>query len=777
MFIHRPRNNGMTAPGILYPGFERSSQLYRHEVHFGKPVKLKLRAGDLLTLINIDGAATVSLSAFSPDGANALKHIGLQDLQILANATNNMALAHPAFVNWIKARGGDFDSIMIANIFDHLSPAGERFVIRIGSDCDFWASVARSSDLEAASSGGTITIEHKPVEPIHEIMPDPIGTIRDEFRIDAASARAYRVAKGEFIQVIDVQGQQCSDFMALRADTLDANAARYIDSTVSRTMARGAYPSPGLYDKFYDQDIRPLLAVTQDTVGRHDTFALACTARGYEERGFPGHVNCSDNISDQLMPYGIERKPAWPAINFFFNSWISRDDNRLASDEAWSRPGDYVVMQALTDLVCVSTACPDDIDPINGWNPTDVHVRIYKSENSIQRAIAHRPLANSEPSMTEHSAFHERTSKLTSSFEVSRDVWLPASYEATRAIDEYWACKEHVTIQDMSSLRKYDVTGPDAEKLLQHCMSKDIHRLSVNRGVYALILSESGTVIDDGTLFRLAPQLFRWCCGSEESARQLKTVAEELGYRVWIKALWSGMPNLAIQGPRSRDLLSRLVFTQPTHPALQNVKWFGFTFARIKDREGAPFMLTRSGFTGELGYEIFCNQTDALEIWDGVMEAGSDLNITPMGGEALETTRIEAGLMSAAHEFSQQTDALEAGLEFAVDFRKDHFIGRDALIRNRNAPRKKLVGLLLHGAEVPTHGDPIFLGHLQVGTVTSATMSPALGRPIAMARVNVETAATGAQVEIGRLDGMMKRLVAEITTIPFIDPKREKARV
>ena len=109
-------------------------------------------------------------------------------------------------------------------------------------------------------------------------------------------------------------------------------------------------------------------------------------------------------------------------------------------------------MQALDDLVCVSTACPDDVDPINGWNPTDIHIRIYKPEPSISHAIAYRSEPDAEPILTEQSAFHPRTSALTESYTVARDVWLPSSYEATRALEEYTACREAVTIQDMSCL-------------------------------------------------------------------------------------------------------------------------------------------------------------------------------------------------------------------------------------------------------------------------------------------------------------------------------------
>ena len=236
------------------------------------------------------------------------------------------------------------------------------------------------------------------------------------------------------------------------------------------------------------------------------------------------------------------------------------------------------------------------------------------------------------------------------------------------------------------------------------------------------------------------------------------------------------MPNLAIQGPKSREILSESVFTQPHRPALENLKWFGFTVARLRDRDGPVFQLCRTGFTGELGYEIFCDENDALEIWDGLLEVGAKHGLKPMGGQALEMLRIEAGLMMAGNEFGPDTDALESGLGFAVDFKKDSFVGRAALERNASAPRRKLVGLKCSGAEHPVHGDGVFVGREQVGVVTSGTFSPQLGHAIAMARIAVENADEGGELEVGKLDGHMKRLPCVVTSIPFIDPKRQKAR-
>jgi len=433
-------------------------------------------------------------------------------------------------------------------------------------------------------------------------------------------------------------------------------------------------------------------------------------------------------------------------------------------------------MEAMTDQVAVSTACPDDIDAINGWNPTDIHVRIYRKNTPVHYAVAYRSEPDAEAILTEHSAFHQRTGALTREFVVARDGWLPQSYESSRAHEEYEACRKAVTIQDMSSIRKFDVLGPDAESLLQKALTRDITKLSVNRGLYALMCDDTGCVIDDGTLFRLTPEAFRWCCASDESGLQLKELAESTGLNVWIKSLYGAMPNLAIQGPNSRELMQRVCFTQPNQTQVSQLRWFGSTIARLHDREGEPFQLTRSGYTGELGYEIFCHEQSAIKIWDAIMQAGSDLGIKPMGLQALETIRIEAGLMSAGAEFAPDVDAIEAGLSFAVDLNKPDFIGRSALERNAKQPRRVLKGLKYNGHEVPASGDPVMIGRRQVGVITSATVSPALDCAIAMARLSVEHAQIGAQIESGKLDGHGKRLNATVCDIPFIDPTRTRAR-
>jgi len=427
-------------------------------------------------------------------------------------------------------------------------------------------------------------------------------------------------------------------------------------------------------------------------------------------------------------------------------------------------------------LVCASTACPDEIDPVNGWNPTDIHVRIYRPDAPIRHAVAYREKEDSPMAISQDSAFHQRLAPLTNHFSPARDLWAPVSFPSTGMLGEYWACRNAVTVQDMSGLRKYDVVGPDAERLLQLATTRNVAKLPTWRGSYTLMCDETGAVIDDGTLFRLGEHLFRWCCGTEESGRLLTALAAEHNFQVRVHALQNAMPSLAIQGPKSRELLEKIVFTQPHVPALEQLKWFGATVARLNDRDGAPFMLSRSGYTGELGFEIFCAKSDALAIWDTVMAAGEEFGVVPMGTAALETIRIEAGLAAAGAEFAPGVDAFEAGLGFAVDMTKTAFTGKAALERNVKDPRQATKGLLLNGDDIPAHGAPVWAGERQVGVVTSATRSPTLEHAIAIARISVEYADNKTQLEIGQLDGRMKRLSATVADIPFLDPQRKRAR-
>ncbi|GAA0793526.1 DUF1989 domain-containing protein [Marinobacterium sediminicola] len=608
-------------------------------------------------------------------------------------------------------------------------------------------------------------------------LPAPLAEPVQEIHIPHSSARAYRVRAGEWIQIIDVAGKQCSDFIAFDAAALEQGEEVTLDAVATRTLAGHALPQPGLYSRFADSRLQPMLELVQDTVGRHDSFLLACTPKYYEDSGYFGHVSCSDNFNRTLKDWGVAPRAGWPAINFFFNTQVEACGT-VGMDEPWSRPGDYVLLRANRDLICASSACPDDIDPANGWVPTDIHVRVYGAENQFERAIAHRVVPEELPRMTKQTAFHSRTSKLTRQFAEYRGYWVPTEFEGWGARAEYLACREAVVLMDLSPLRKFEVVGPDAEALLQYALTRNVRRLAVGEIVYSAACFETGGMVDDGTLFRMGEQAFRWVCGDSWSGTWLRELAEQRGDRVSIRESTDQLHNLAVQGPNSRALLSELIWQPENRTPVSELKWFHFTIGRLGGPEGIPLMVSRTGYTGELGFEVWCHPDDGGQLWDAIWEAGQSYGLAPLGFDALDMLRIEAGLIFAEHEFCNQTNPYEAGIGFTVPMKtkEEDFSGRDALQRQAPESRQRLVGLVLDGNEPVHHGDLVYDGRMPVGQITSATASPLLGKMIALCRVQPAWSEPGTRLEVGQLDGLQKRLPAEVRILPFHDPERLRVR-
>jgi glycine cleavage system T protein (aminomethyltransferase) len=735
----------------------------------GSATAVELRAGDRVTVIDPDGGQRAELTAV-PDA------LGLaQD----APATVLQGGGDEPFLRSLNERGVRPDEARAAVLFgpDSRPGASESFDVERDALLVVAAPGGRLVDGDPPSSALVVEIKRQtPRKPAEVPLPEPLAEPRLDLRVDRASAHAYEVKEGEYIQIIDVQGRQCSDFLAFHRAKLERGLERGMDGVTTRTLMGSAYPQPGLYSKFFDVDMDPLVQVVQDTVGRHDTFGLACTRRYYEDMGYPGHVNCTDNFNAEVDPYGVAPRAGWEAVNFFFNTRIEAD-NVLVSDEPWSRPGDYVMVRALTDLVCASSACPDDIDPANAWECTDIHVRVYSPENRFQAAIAHRVTPEAEPVMTKETAFHPRTSELTESFLEYRGYWLPHCFNNEGGIAEYWACREKAVVMDLSPLRKWEVLGPDAETLIQTAVTRDARRLAVGQVVYTAMCNETGGMIDDATVFRLGDDNFRFVGGDEYDGVWLKELGERLGLKAFVKPSTDQLHNVAVQGPSSREIMKELIWTPPTQPPLDELKWFRFLVGRIGGYQGIPVVVSRTGYTGELGYEVFCHPDDGVAVWDAIWEAGQPHGLKPLGLEALDMIRIEAGLIFAGYEFDDQVDPFEAGIGFTVKLdSEDDFIGKDALTERSEHPQRKLVGLELEGNETAGHGDEVYVGRQRVGVVTSGTRSPTLRKNIALCRMSMQYADEGTAVEVGKLDGLQKRIPAQVVGFPFYDPKKERPR-
>jgi aminomethyltransferase len=748
----------------------------------GGGILLQMGQGDQFTLINDEGGQIAEIIAARLNGQIDAALIGqtsnsdasgLKSLLSASGMENGLARLRIG----LALRGIELAKAGATAIFDNTTAA--KAAVNFSATEAGWLVVAAPGHAMQPGEQVTLTpltlvLERANPRLVSSFdLPDPLGDPLQDIRVKSATAQAYFVKAGDYIQILDVDGRQCTDFQCFDARKLDRGIERALDVTTSRTLMGHAYSMPGLHSKYYDQDMTPLIEVVQDTVGRHDAFAMACAAKYYDDIGYPGHANCSDNFNGVLAAHGVGQRPGWMAVNLFFNTAIDAH-GLLISDEPWSRPGDYVLFRALTDIVCVSSACPDDTSPANGWYLSDIHVRTYSGVEKFSRSIAYRPTPDSEPRMTKETAFHERISARTRHHVEYKGYWLPQVYSSSGAIEEYWACRQKAVVLDLSPLRKFEVTGPDAEALMQYVLTRDMKKLSQGQVVYSAMCYEHGGMIDDGTAFRLGQDNFRWIGGDDYGGVWLCEWAEKLNLKVMVRSSTDQLHNLAVQGPNSREIMRRMIWTAPHQPTIDELGWFRFTIARLGGPEGAPLVVSRTGYTGELGYEIFCHPKDANAVYDAVWLHGEDQGLRPMGLAALDMVRIEAGLIFAGYDFSDQTDPFEAGIGFTVPLKSktDDFIGKEALIRRKENPSRKFVGLDIDSNVAVGHGDCLHIGRAQVGEVTSSMRSPLLGKNIALARIDIAHAAVGTAIEIGKLDGQQKRLPATIVGLSHYDPKK-----
>ncbi|MEQ8666710.1 MAG: DUF1989 domain-containing protein [Rhodospirillales bacterium] len=777
-------SSGMERARVLRPGLPLPGpDMERHCVPGGGSIVVTINGDDRLRIINVEGEQRCEVTPFAeagspdpgmfgraPDGAAE----GIKSILAREGAEGPTA-------SRLVRHGIDITGAKSISLFSPDSRPG---------DAETLVSAGRGTVIVAAPGGPmrvdeqnpptelTVYIQRaEPVQPGQEHLPEPLAEPRLDIRVDRRTAKAFEVKAGEFIQVIDVAGRQCSDFQAFDVSKLEKGIERCLDVTTTRTLMGHGYPGPGLHAKYYDQDFKPLVEMIQDSCTRHDAFGLACAAKYYEDAGYFGHINCSDNFNNQLAQHSIAPRRGWMAMNFFYNTGID-DNNQFYLDEPWSRPGDYVLMQALTDLVGISSACPDDISSANNWDPTDIHVRVYPASLSAKRSIGFRKRPDSEVEMTKETGFHARTSKLTRNFVEYNGYWLASDYTNLGAIDEYWACREKAVVLDLSPLRKFEVVGPDAETLMQRCVTRNVRRLAPGDVVYTAMCYNTGTMVDDGTVFRLGEDNFRWIGGNDYGGEWLRKQAHEMGLDVRVRSSTDQLHNIAVQGPLSRSILRKIIWTPPAQPNMDELDWFKFSIGRIGDFDGVPVMVSRTGYSGELGYEVFCHPDDAPAVWDAVWEAGEPEGMVPLGLDALDMLRIESGLIFAGYEFDDQTDPFEAGIGFTVPLKskQEDFIGREALVKRKENPQRKLVGLELIGSEQAQHGDCVHVGRHQVGVVTSGMRSPVLAKNIALCRMAVEYAEPGTEVEVGKLDGHQKRLPATVVAFPHYDPKKERPR-
>ena len=414
---------------ILPPGVER------HVVNAGGLTGLQIYPDDEIEIINDEGNQICEIICFNKDGKSELgilnqKENGKESFikEILKRKDESSLVTNLQ----LKKRNLDINKSKSSILFDDQTPSGEKIRIKSKDKCYVIFSAPQNEMLiseQNPSSDLTLFIKRAKIVNDKElsVIPDPVFEPSYEKNIDRETSISYQVKEGDYIQIISPAGRQCSDFVAFDTRKLDKKIEKGLDWQTTRTFMGNTFPGPGLFSKFYDTDHEPLVEVIRDTVGKHDTFNLACTSKYYEDAGYFGHPNCSDNLTNSMAKYGVQKQKGWHAINLFFNTSAS-GLNSVISDESFARPGDYVMFRALKDLTIGTTACPSDIDACNSWNPTDIFVRTYDKNKEFSKSFAFRMKTDSEKKLTRNSGFHDKTSKLTRNFIDARGFWLPNDY-------------------------------------------------------------------------------------------------------------------------------------------------------------------------------------------------------------------------------------------------------------------------------------------------------------------------------------------------------------
>ncbi|MFN2385773.1 MAG: aminomethyltransferase family protein [Thermoanaerobaculia bacterium] len=390
-------------------------------------------------------------------------------------------------------------------------------------------------------------------------------------------------------------------------------------------------------------------------------------------------------------------------------------------------------------------------------------------------------------------AFHEKTFALCESLNYREwsGYYTVSSYE-THHEHEYNAIRNAAALIDVSPLYKYRLTGRDATKFVDRVVTRDLRKVSVGQVIYTPWCDEWGKTIDDGTVSRLAENEYRWTA-ADPSLRWFRQNA--LGLEVAIEDISEKVASLALQGPTSGRLLASVAEAD-----VKNLKYFRVTRGKIA---GVPVDISRTGYTGDLGYEIWMPWKEAGKIWDALMEGGRAFDIHPVGMLALDVARIEAGLLLIDVDFhsskkaliaSQKYSPFEMGLSRLVNLDKPRFVGQAALEREAaEDPVRQIVGLEISwtavealyeaiglAPQLPAAASrvaiPVYRDGVQVGKATSTTWSPILKKLIALATVARGHVAPGSPLEIEiTVEAVRHRVPATVVKTPFYNPPHKTA--
>lgn len=394
--------------------------------------------------------------------------------------------------------------------------------------------------------------------------------------------------------------------------------------------------------------------------------------------------------------------------------------------------------------------------------------------------------------MPEPTPFYPRTSKLCKSMQWRywSGYFVPSSYEVHHDV-EYYAIRNSAALIDITPLFKYDVTGPDALRLMDRVVTKDVKKCQVGQVIYSAWCDEDGKTLQDGTVFRIEQDYFRMNA-ADPMYRWLQINAA--GMDVSIQDVSADVAALALQGPLSRDILKQIV-----KDPIDKLKFFRLMRNSVQN---IPVIISRTGYTGDLGYEIWLPTKNAVEFYDILMEAGKSYGITPAGNLALDISRIEAGFILIEVDYisaekaiieSQRYSPFEINLGWTVNLDKENFVGKKKLqTEKQKTPPRQLIGMEIRWEDLEKvyqeeglppqlpsaawrGGIPVYTDDHQIGKATSGCWSPVLKKYIALATIESEHAKVGNAIQMEvTVEYIRKKVNADIVKIPFFNPERKK---
>lgn len=351
---------------------------------------------------------------------------------------------------------------------------------------------------------------------------------------------------------------------------------------------------------------------------------------------------------------------------------------------------------------------------------------------------------------------------------------LPVQYE-TGVITEHMAVRSAAGLFDVSHMGEVLLKGKDALKNVQHLVTNDCGQMYDGQVKYSPMCNENGGVVDDLLVYQKNPQEYLIVINAANRFKDVEWMKSHLIGEVEFMDISDEISQLALQGPRSKEILCKL-----TEEEKLPVKYY--SFKEEVDVAGVRCLISRTGYTGEDGYELYCSNDDAVKLWNLLLTAGNydtesntkmadakeDYVIIPCGLGARDTLRLEAAMPLYGHEMDDTISPLETGLGFALKLAKEDFIGKDGIL-SRGEPKKARVGLNITGRGIAREACPVYIDQKQIGMTTSGTHCPYLGRPVAMALVDIEYSTLGTQVEV---EVRGRRIAAQVVALPFY--KREK---